>query len=346
MPFLHGWCRAWALVFVGLLCSNCGGDDEAAPPPECPTGYQVTVLPLPNSTSSSSAKSLNAGGDVVGEITGDAARWSGGSFSAIVNTLGGFNSEAYGINDAGLIIGGAETSTPNVFRPFLFENGMMTDLGTLGGSSGVARGINNVGDIVGRAQTTGNAATRAFVVRGGVMSDLGTLGGTSSNAEGINQAGDIVGSSQTSGNAETHAFLLQAGTMQDLGTLGGSESRGYAVNDAGHVVGSSFPAGSTDDHAFLYRDGTMIDLYPADPAMAWSLNNRGHVVGRLRAPASPTGWHAFRYCGGAATDLNGLVQGAGVELVDASDINDNGQIVGTAVPAGSTTLRAYVLTPF
>jgi probable HAF family extracellular repeat protein len=222
----------------------------------------------------------------------------------------------------------------------------MTDLGTLGGDNGFASGVNAAGDVVGKAQTGGNAATHAFLVQNGSMSDLGTLGGTASGAADINAAGRIVGSSDIAGNAETHAFIHEAGVMRDLGTLGGSESRALAVNDAGHVVGSSFPVGSTDDHAFFYRDGQMVDLYPGGSAIARGLNNRDHVVGRMRAAASPTGWHAFRYCGGTVIDLNQLLPaGAGLELVDASDINDSGAIVGVAVPASSTLQRAYMLTP-
>lgn len=337
---------AWAVCIL-LVCAGCGGDDETPPPPECPGSYSLTLLPLPNATSSSSAKSVNAGGEAVGEISGDAARWSGGSFSAIVNTLGGFNSLATGINDARQIVGGAETATATIFHPFLFANGTLTDLGTLGGSSGFAQAISNAGDIVGQAQTAGNVTTHAFVIRsGGTMQDLGTLGGSTSSAQAINQAGDIVGWSQITGDTQFHAFMYRSGGMRDLGTLGGSESRAFAINDAGQVVGSSFVVGSSDDHAFLYQNGSMVDLYPSGAATAWSINNRGHVVGRLAAPASPTGWHAFRYCGGAATDLNGLLAaGSNAELVDASDINDNGQIVGTAAPSGSSILRAYLLTP-
>lgn len=336
---------AW-MVCLALLCAGCGDDEDALPPPECPGSYSVTLLPLPNSSSSSSAESISGGGEVVGEINGDAARWSGGGFSAIVNTFGGFNSLAVDVNETGQIVGGAETGSANVFHPFLFANGTLTDLGTLGGSGGFAQAINNAGEIVGSAQTPGNATTHAFVVRGGTMQDLGTLGGSTSHALGINQAGDIVGSAHITGDLQVHAFLYQSGVMRDLGTLGGSESRAFAINDVGQVVGSSFTVGSSDDHAFLYHNGSMVDLFPAGPATAWSINTRGHVVGRLASQTSPTGWHAFRYCGGAATDLNGLLPaGSNVELVDASDINDNGQIVGTAVPTGSSALRAYLLSP-
>ncbi len=344
MPGQHRCTQTIAIALSGLLLFACGGDDDAPPPPECPSSYQLTVLPIPALSSSSNAEDINTVGQVVGQIGNVAATWSGGSVSAIPNTFGGFNSVALGINDSGHIVGAAETGTLNVFHAFLFAGGVMTDLGTLGGASSFASGINSAGQIVGSSQNAGGV-TRAFLHSGGVMTDLLTLGGTSSNATKINNSGQIVGSSQISGDAETHAFLHQGGAMTDLGTLGGTDSRGFAVNDAGQVVGSSRPAGSSDDHAFLYTGGAMVDISPAKAAVALGLNNRGHVVGRFNVATSPTGLHAFRYCGGAFMDLNGLVPGGGAELLEAFDINDKGEIVGKGRQSGTSTDRAVLLTP-
>jgi len=337
-------------LMLGLLAllASCGGHDDAAapPPPECPPSYQLTFLPLPLFKSTSSAVSVNNLQQAVGEIGGDAALWSGGSFSAIVNAFGGFNSTASGINDSTIIVGGAETTTPNVFRAFRYSSGTMVDLGTLGGSGSFAAGINNAGQIVGKSDTAGNVATHAFLYEAGTMTDLGTLGGSTSSATAINGSGQIVGIAQVSGNTANHAFFYANGTIQDLGTLGGQESSATAINDLGQIVGSAQMAGSNDDHAFFYSTGTMRELIPSTVSVASGINAKGHVVGRLAAASSPTGWHAFRYCGGQATDLNQLIPGGGgAELLDASDINDQGAIVGVGTQAGSSTEQAILLTP-
>jgi probable HAF family extracellular repeat protein len=75
---------------------------------------------------------------------------------------------------------------------FLWENGVMTDLGTLGsgGSSG-ANAINPAGQVVGYSGPPGNE--HASLWEKGVVTDLGTLGGPFSQAYDINPAGQVVG---------------------------------------------------------------------------------------------------------------------------------------------------------
>lgn len=147
----------------------------------------------------------------VGQVAGasmyphSAFLWDDGVVT-YTGTLGGMSSAAFGINDAGDLVGSSFT-TGKVIHAFLWRDGVMTDLGTLGGTWSEATAINNAGQVVGTSQTEGNATAHAFLWQDGVMTDLGTLGGTWSEAYDINDAGWIVGVSGTTDNAATHATL-------------------------------------------------------------------------------------------------------------------------------------------
>lgn len=159
-----------------------------------------------------------------------------------LGTLGGNNSFPWGINDRGQVVGWSETPDidPNTgfptFRAFLWNKGVMHDLGTLGGQNSQARlgGINSEGQVVGEAETSivdpNNPpffAWHAFLWEKGTMHDLGTLGGTYSYAIGIDSESRVVGAAQTDEphpffGQQYHPFLWKKGVMRDLGTLGGN----------------------------------------------------------------------------------------------------------------------------
>ena len=207
-----------------------------------------------------------------------------------LGTLGGLQSEAFGVNDSGQVTGFGEVAS-RAQHAFLSDanGGMLHDLGTLGGSSSVGRGINAAGEVIGES-TKANGATHAFIfgTNGGPLRDLGTLGGTTSFASGVNATGQVVGGATTAGGA-THAFLsaLDGGVLSDLGTLGGTTSSALGINDSGQVVGSATTA-SGATHAFLFSNGKMTDLNSLIPygflgngylVSATAISNTGYIVG-------------------------------------------------------------------
>jgi probable HAF family extracellular repeat protein len=269
------------------------------------------------------------------------------SYSIIdLGTLGGNASKAYGINETRHVVGVAGDGTSN--HAFFYNGSSLTDVGVLDGTESSASAINNGGIIVGESSYTGGATTdrHAFLKANGNLIDLGTLGGTSSHATGVNDAGQVVGYSHYAGGGiNYHAFLYHEGVMTDIGTLGGTSSRAHDINNSGQIVGLASDGAA--EHAFTYN-GTMIDIgvLPgfAVGSEATGVNNLGHVVGGSYAEFGihkQKIYHGFLYKDGVLTDLGNLGQGGNWSF--AHDINDKGQIVGSAnTTFGNSPFHAFV----
>jgi probable HAF family extracellular repeat protein len=284
-----------------------------------------------------------------------------------LGTLGGNESEAYGMDSSGQVVGQSNVAGNASHHAFLYSGipgagGQMHDLGTLGGSTSKAAAINERGQIVGYAFTADDLETHAFLYSGtpgvdGAMTDLGTLGGGDAEASGVNVRGDIVGYSLTPAADAFHAFLYANARMTDLGTLGGLTSFAYGINATGHIVGKS-DTSTGNVHAFLYSgtpgiDGHMMDLGTVSGhggSHALGINNRGDIVGE----SSPG--VAFLYTGtpgidGQMIDLdawlnaNNPAAGPKWKLLDAIAITDTGLVTGDGLynDGGTSVVRAYVL---
>src|SRR5438034_689441 len=249
---------------------------------------------------------------------------------------GGRVSFAYAINDAGQVVGISEGGS----GAFLWQNGVMTDLGNLGVAYyTVAWAINDAGQAVG-GSSPDYGVEHAFLWSGGGMQDLGTLGGSASEARAINDAGQVVGWSLNASGA-THAFLWQNGTMTDLGTLpGGYASYAYGINDAGQVVGTSEDSSGVT-HAFLWSGGTMIDLGTLGGCCgeARGINDAHQVVGGSATAAGFTNAVLWTVPGPDGPQSSASVAG-GPGSASASPQPMGGGSGGT-IPAARSKLDAF-----
>jgi probable HAF family extracellular repeat protein len=284
----------------------------------------------------------------------EAVLWKDDQLIKLGTLEGGYESTATAVNESGQATGFALNLISDPFfgtqtRTFFWEKGVMTDVGTLGGPD--APPFNNIainkrGQIAGSSFTnsivnpvTGLPTTDPFLwTKAGGMQDLGTLGGTFGDTADLNQKGQVIGHSNMAGDLTFHSFLwTNPGPMQDLGTLGGDTTTADRLNEAGDVVGKSDLAGSQTHDGFLWRKREMTDLgtLPGDPCTRanW-INEQRQIVGNssdcinaLRAVL----WED----GGPPIDLNTLIPpNSSLQLVNALDINDRGEIAGDGVPAG------------
>jgi probable HAF family extracellular repeat protein len=302
--------------------------------------------------------------DSAGLPVGRATLWTKeGKITDLGAVPGGTSSLATALNNLGHVVGFSDNDIPDAFsmagvanqtRAFLWQNGVIKDLGTLGGTDALPFFVNEAGQVGGVSYTNSAFSmncsfpltTHAFFYENGKMTDLGTFGGSCSGFGYMNNRGQVIGYANTP-DENNHAFLWdkQSGLM-NLGELpGGLYSGAQWINEAGEVVGGS--DGGTFFHATLWKNGAVIDLgtvYGETCSEANSINSAGQIVGFASADCFSED-HAFLAEHGSIIDVNTLVVGgSGVTALNAFDINDRGEIAGFGVlPNGNA--RAVLLVP-
>ena len=131
----------------------------------------------------SDAFGINDGGTVVGTSlvfgTGGAPNawrafeYRGGTLNEL--DIGGANSIAWDINNAGQVVGEWVPSSEGGSHAFVYKDGVLTDLGSLGGNVTYALSINQRGDIVGYGLTGPGDTLHGFIYADGKMVNLNTL---------------------------------------------------------------------------------------------------------------------------------------------------------------------------
>ena len=222
---------------------------------------QLTQVPSPPGASSCSApeRTLNNLGQVVGTAnylngSSQAFLFAGGQ-SIDLGALGSDSSQAYGINDDGVVVGTSRDRYGGQLG-FVYDHGLMSSLATFGKST-YAFAISNTGWIVGNCSVPWWNESHAFRSRGGVVTDLGILSPIHnwSQAKDVNDQGEAVGQSGYSNFGEIEAVLFKDGKVLDLNMLipsnsGWHLSDAVAINNRGEIVGQG-RAPNGQGHAYL-----------------------------------------------------------------------------------------------
>jgi probable HAF family extracellular repeat protein len=242
--------------------------------------------------------------------------------------VGSDYSSAFDINDAGEIVGVANTDSAMV--PFIWNARVgLSRIPLLPGDScGQAVAINKHGDVAG--YSSGDTGMRAFLWRrNAAMLNLGILaGGTHSIARDVNDSDEVAGTSGSS-SGDRAVLWTKSGNVLDLGTLAGDwASEAAAINNKGEVVGYS--KGHRGMRAFVWsRNGGMQELgnLPGgNSSRAMDINDRGEVVG---SSSAYSGEHAFIWTKQAGIkDLNSADSGGlDFTFIEAHAINAHGQVL-------------------
>ncbi|MFZ5548970.1 MAG: hypothetical protein ACOZJX_09780 [Pseudomonadota bacterium] len=194
-----------------------------------------------------SAVDINDDGESVGMIACTPYRTAPGLYRAGVNTElpvlpGHDGGVASAINNAGQVVGYSARSYngPFVTRAFLWQGGVMQDLGTLGGKSSRANGINNLGEIVGLAEDA-NDHSLPFIYRGGEMKPLPSCGSGLVQPAGLNEAGTVIGTLFPQGKSRAVIFegplCFHLQDLLDEGSAGWKLLTASDINATGAIVG-------------------------------------------------------------------------------------------------------------
>lgn len=243
------------------------------------------------------------------------------------------------INQSGQVVGYSFRSANLRFRAFLWENGVMEDLGTLGGEESLAWDINNSGQVVGMAQTATTGGDNSnFPVSHGFLwtKNTGITDITpytdAGRGEAINDAGQTIISE---GN---QFFVVKNGVRTELCPDLSGGCLGYDINNSGSIVGYAEVAlrqDCTPDYCYnvtarrahLWNNGNTINLGTIGDATDeynWSaaiaINSKGQIVGDANNKCV-----IWEKNGSAPVELGNL-GGSCIAL----DINNSGWVVGRA----------------
>lgn len=285
-----------------------------------------------------------------------------------LGTLGGSFSAALSIDDRSLIVGESTLPGDTANGGFIWESGVITNLGSLPAGPTVLPLVANDSTVaVGVADGAASAHDanacfcpsplncHGFSWQNGIMTDLGTRGGASSGANWVNNRGQIAGVSQINaidpnGNAFCgagpggqiiNAYSVEEGTWTNIGTLGGNNAGAFQLNDLGEIAGASDTQKTVDPnlgfvpiHAFLYSNGSMVDLGTLGGGFSGPefISNQGVIVGQSTL-AGEQHILGFKWENGVLTNL-GTLPGDSDSL--AAAVNSVGQVVGFSATQPAT----------
>lgn len=314
--------------------------------------YKITDLEAWPKTDYSSAYDINNQGQIVGlASTGEtivsgllrdtrAILWENGKFTDLV-AQNYIAPHAFRINDHGQILIGFQyigADSPGSVPPpepyvVLWDRQKQTVWKMHDGF--LPTNLNNNGQIAGYLTALSGAA--ALWNNGRAQALRMPAGVTTSHARAINDSGQIIGDLRPAHHEDEIPFLSIHDRCR-IAAPAPSQVAFYtnAINARGVATGVFRESASRIAHAYLWSGGKLRDLGPLGiNGSVRAINNQGEIVGR-------TDSGAFLYSNGKLLELNSLIPpGSNWHLVEATGINDKGQIVGNGQYQGQ--YRAFLL---
>lgn len=237
------------------------------------------------------------------------------------------SSEAYDINNNGIIVGSGKDETGK-YRGFLYRSGTYKTIIPPGWEDARARAVNIGGDVVGQGLSLDY---KGFLYSNGVYTEILPPGWREAYAYGINNNGDIVGYGREMKYFK--GFLYSRGTYTDILPPGWRESYAYSINSNGFITGYGIDE-NNKTRGFVYKNGGYTALLPPglQEAKAFHINDPGAVAGSgLDIGNTPK---SFVYKDGVYSEI----LAPGWQSVEAYGINNSGAVTGWGTYKGGHTI--------
>ena len=284
-------------------------------------------------TNISDAGEICGGGGTCRKLESAGYAWFGGASLYYLPMPPGLFGLPLDINSKRQIAGKLTDSDFNLYRAFLFQDGVTSELGMLSGHyQSEAMGITEDGVVCGTSWSP-LGGSNAVIWHNGQITAIDLPMGPYKVAFGISDNHLVCGWMGEADTTVAHAFIhdLNAGQTTDIGTplAATTNAQATSVNNLGNVCGWSFSTVVTGGRrGFFWSQGQVQEIYPLagfPRVTAMSLNDSNLVVGDS---ATSTGVsRAFIWQEGttrALQDLISTTQPLSIETVAA--INKAGQI--------------------
>jgi probable HAF family extracellular repeat protein len=326
--------------------------------------YRITELNPVSGFENSYASSINDLGQVAGAssthsfiqnnsyIKSQATIWTWNG-TTIMSTAANAATNALAINNASHIVGFTAknatpdgyllTDNPHPINATLWSNNTPTTLSSLGGNQSVANNINDKDQIVGWSKTS-ESLQIATVWEHGTGTALSTPGQINSEAFAINDQGVIVGDIGGGGTAHNiRAVSWINNTLTYLNSTGSSQA--FDINNGNQIVGWS-QNNNSGQYATLWENGleTLLGVDGSTYSYAYAINNHGAIVGSYITEDTFDEYAVLWQNGNAVRLSSLLINGNGISLQTADDINNKGWILANGLNINGER-RSFLLIP-
>ena len=254
------------------------------------SAYVWTQIVIPGATMMQAFGLNDKGQTAINTSDGRSGIYGGGTFTPLPAPPPGFQVSALGINDAGVITGGATTTTNPNEQGFILVGSSYRFFSRPGWDVTEPRAIANSGLITG--QNFGSAGQAGFIYNPATntFTDATPPNSTRTITQGMNAAGRITGDGRQPG-LNRYAFVWQQDTITkgkrellpflDRIRIDGAGSAARGINDSGVIVGFT-----NSGKGFVGTDARGYQVLTApggDPAVGFStlcegINNDAQVV--------------------------------------------------------------------